>query len=1049
MLRVIVLFAALLVGQAMAVDFVLQLVPGWNLVSVPIAPVDPRPDAVFQGMTQSTVWEYDPDLGCYAEAEQIQPGRGYWVYTPVQPGHATDPLPPLTVTGSVVRSSIVPLSAGWALLGPISYDPYPALPAPLKVEPGGRSSAVPIWVWRNLRYYKADSLPCGAGAWVYTATACDVNISPNPTFAGALMAYSPDPGEACVHWPEAVDDRTAAEQMLYRVYAAPTGRAGLVDGANLACTVTGTTQASLAGLTPGETYDIAVVAEDEVGNRNYFNRTELTVSVMEVENVLAKTPRDLAAEGIEAVGVSPDGSVVTVGDAGALAVGDLIVFDNANGQGLKRIVAVNRTREGVNLTTVDACLAEAIDTGVLRSSLVVGDMDGLVPASATRNGTQVYQDPAGAFRLTRQVVGEQGVSRDETGVVGGRYEGEADLGSGLSVGYGIGFKPTIDTEARFESLSLKYCRIVATGELGLDAWAKYDLAGKLGLNPKKKLFSVSHSFYYQVGYLPVWQDVGLDFYAEMEVTAAGALNMEAAYSASKTVQIGVEYDDGTWRTVTSDGFTQSVTFDVSAEGTLLATVKIYPVLWTKFYSSLAASLYVQPTLQLDSEVRLLPLPVETTRFDVDFLVDSRVEASIEILGWGKTWTSPTWTMLDVPLSSLPEIAFEDPPSTMGTNQPTTFTLAVTDGVNNPVPPANIKWWVESIPERRGTLPTILPSADRLSATVTAMEPGEYCLWASAYGSGMLGALGKRYALAVFEVSPSGEYMVIDVSAGASARTYPVSYLAAVPAGGWTEEYKTNRLVMRRIPAGTFTMGSPAGELGRFDDETQHKVTLTKDFYIGVFEVTQRQWERVMGEWPLSVFSNTNVRSTRPVDYSTYDEIRGRSAGACWPMDSAVDGASFIGKLRQKTGLATLDLPTESQWEYACRSGKGTALNSGRNLTDTQSCPNVAQVARYYYSGGGNPTEDLSGGTAAVGSYLPNSWGLYDMHGNVWEWCLDWYGVYPGTATNPEGAHSGERRMLRGGGYFNQAMRCRSAVRSAISPNYLHGDNGLRLVRTVP
>ncbi|MBT7164164.1 MAG: hypothetical protein HN904_15390, partial [Victivallales bacterium] len=525
MLRMAVLFAAFLARQATAVEFALELVPGWNLVSVPIAPDDSRPDVVFQGTIEGTVWEYAPDLGYYVEAEEIQPGRGYWVYAPALPDRAEDRLPPLTVTGSNVRGETVPLSTGWNLLGPISYEPYAALPAPLKLESGARGQTGPVWAWRDNRYYETDSLPCGAGAWVRSPEAGIVRVSPNPVFAGAVMAYSPEVGEARAHWPDATDDRTVPEQMLYRVYAATARRTGLVDDANLVQTVVGATQAELSGLTPGATYGIVVVAEDGAGNRNYFNRTVLAVPVMEVANVMAKTPRDIAAEGIEVAGVSPDGAVVTVASAGDLAVDDLIVFDNPNGQGLKRIVAVDPTRDGVELTTVDACLAEAVDTGVVCSSLVVDDMNGLVPTGATRDGALVYRDPAGAFQLTRQCGDGQGASRDEVGVIEGRYEGEADLGSGLNVGYGIGFKPTIDTEARFEWLSLKYCRIVATGEFSLDAWAKYELAGELSFNPKKKLFGVSHTFHYWVTPLYVWQEVGLDFYAEMEVTAAGALNM--------------------------------------------------------------------------------------------------------------------------------------------------------------------------------------------------------------------------------------------------------------------------------------------------------------------------------------------------------------------------------------------------------------------------------------------------------------------------------------------------------------------------------------------
>jgi len=298
---------------------------------------------------------------------------------------------------------------------------------------------------------------------------------------------------------------------------------------------------------------------------------------------------------------------------------------------------------------------------------------------------------------------------------------------------------------------------------------------------------------------------------------------------------------------------------------------------------------------------------------------------------------------------------------------------------------------------------------------------------------------------------SEEYLVVVLSTGSEATSYPVSSLAEIPAGGWTDEYKTTKLVLRKIPAGTFTMGSPANELGRDSDETQHPVTLTKDFYVGVFEVTQKQWERVMGVWP-SYFTNANYRDSRPVEQVSYEDIRGSSAGAGWPANNAVDADSFLGRLRAKTGL-TFDLPTEAQWEYACRAGTTTALNSGKNLTSTGSCPNMSEVGRYWYNGGSGYSSggDTSGGTAKVGSYLPNQWGLYDMHGNVWEWCLDWYQSELGSSaqTDPWGAAGGSDRVIRGGSWIIPAWSCRSAFRGGYWPSYRLYYLGFRLVRAVP
>jgi formylglycine-generating enzyme required for sulfatase activity len=301
---------------------------------------------------------------------------------------------------------------------------------------------------------------------------------------------------------------------------------------------------------------------------------------------------------------------------------------------------------------------------------------------------------------------------------------------------------------------------------------------------------------------------------------------------------------------------------------------------------------------------------------------------------------------------------------------------------------------------------------------------------------------------------AGDYLVIDLSGGPSASNYPVGYLGGVPSGGWTGEHKTTKLVLRKIPAGTFTMGSPKNELGRYekgstDHETQHTVTLTQTFYLGIFEVTQRQWELVMGNRP-SYFTNATCYATRPVEQVSYFDIRenpdNRAMSPNWPVTNAVHADSFMGKLRAKTGVAGFDLPTESQWEYACRAGTDTALNSGYNLTNKESDAQMHVVARYLYNSGGLSAGqgcETNGGTAAAGTYPANAWGLYDTHGNVFEWCLDWDGTYPGTVTDPKGASSSSYRILRGGCWDYSAYNCRSAYRNNSDPDYRGSGVGFR------
>ena len=268
------------------------------------------------------------------------------------------------------------------------------------------------------------------------------------------------------------------------------------------------------------------------------------------------------------------------------------------------------------------------------------------------------------------------------------------------------------------------------------------------------------------------------------------------------------------------------------------------------------------------------------------------------------------------------------------------------------------------------------------------------------------------------------YCVIDVSKGTTAASYPVTYLDSCPIAGWTDEYKTTKILLRRIESGTVTVSGTK------------PVTLTKPFYIGVFEVTQRQYSLVTGKSP-----STYKGNTRPVERVTWNDIRGDSAKYDWPNVKTVDSASFIGILQTKTGL-DFDLPTESQWEYACRAGtSGDYNNGGSGESD------LKMLGRY----GGNRVDGRGGYSehTQVGSYAPNAWGLYDMHCNVYEWCLDWYGRLNGDSVSDwPGVSAGSNRVLRGGNWDSYAYDVKSSYRNFSAPSDRGSYYGFRLSRTL-
>jgi formylglycine-generating enzyme required for sulfatase activity len=229
-----------------------------------------------------------------------------------------------------------------------------------------------------------------------------------------------------------------------------------------------------------------------------------------------------------------------------------------------------------------------------------------------------------------------------------------------------------------------------------------------------------------------------------------------------------------------------------------------------------------------------------------------------------------------------------------------------------------------------------------------------------------------------------------------------------------------------IEPGTFMMGSPEDEVGRDDDEgPQHEVTITQGFYLGRYELTQEQWTSVMGTTPWSGQDYVQERASNPAAFISWDDIQ-----------------AFIGVLNETEGSEVYRLPTEAEWEYVCRAGTTTLWSFG----DDES---VLGEYAWYGVNARNVGEEYA---HAVGTKLPNPWGLYDMHGNVHEWCHDWYSdtyYSESPSEDPPGSVTGSSRVFRGGSFYHHVGYARSAGRDHRTPGLRDGSVGARLVRQEP
>ena len=336
---------------------------------------------------------------------------------------------------------------------------------------------------------------------------------------------------------------------------------------------------------------------------------------------------------------------------------------------------------------------------------------------------------------------------------------------------------------------------------------------------------------------------------------------------------------------------------------------------------------------------------------------------------------------------------------------------------------------------------------------------------------VIAAGGARAKVTAWALDNPPDYMVVDISAGAQPNTqkyYPaVDFLPGGILGN--SDYRESSLVMRKVPAAgvEWMMGSIAESGRTAAKEASHKAMIADNYYLGVFPVTQSQWALVQAtrQFP-SCFQYEADKKWRPVENICYNEIRlcdattSDNSAYYWPKNP--HGGSFLGRLRTKTGIA-FDMPSEAQWEYACRAGNGEGKwGDGSDYTSSSTDANLTRLACYgraniqnSVSEGNTTWSAADGGTMPVGTHEPNAWGFYDMYGNTFEMCLDWceddisahggaVNIDPNAPEKDLSGNNGTYRVCRGGSYRHGAGSCRSAYRTELIAAGRYNIYGLRL-----
>jgi formylglycine-generating enzyme required for sulfatase activity len=572
---------------------------------------------------------------------------------------------------------------------------------------------------------------------------------------------------------------------------------------------------------------------------------------------------------------------------------------------------------------------------------------------------------------------------------------------------------TLHLDANFQwfKLAAIQAQLTGTASFELDVHARAALSENFG-NSIPLMTPIHNVYGAFIGPVPVWVDVMFEVNAGYTANFSASTEITDGIGGVKTISVGKKWDAVNGAQDIFDNPPVNLTLlspTWQVQGSADIRAYLEPKVSVLIYSLAGVSADLEPYLELSGSAQLNP-----PQWDLGLYAGLDSTIGLDLSVW------------DASLGDLPSKTL------------------------NLIPQQTL--WHVSGPLSQPTAPqiTVQPQsqAASLGSTVSfsvhaeGSSPLSYCWYKSGLcltdDTRITGSASSALRIASIQSSDAASYTV-RVSNQAGSRT-SASATLTIPAP--PPPSPSPRMVW--IPAGTFVMGSPPSEAERYSDESQHTVTLSQGFWMGKYLVTQGDYLALMGSNP-SYFTTSDINGhpippdlNRPVEQVSWID----AVAYCAALTAREQAAG-----RLPVGWV-YRLPTESEWEYACRAGTTTAFYYGNSLHGGMANFNDyyeydASIGEIYVS---NPAVPWLGRTTTVGSYQPNAWGLYDMHGNVWEWCRDWYGSYPtASVTDPQGPPSGSYRVFRGGGWGNGGGYCRSAGRYDAYPSYRYDYIGFRVV----